>query len=157
MLSFPRHKDSPWPRRSMRKISQESFSVVCSTNSAHLEILLATPCSRTITGRGCLGERHRQYLILSPPATGKLCDTSLPDDFVINLECSPLVNESRRSSEKGSLLTAHGSYAILAGLSMRADTGLLRPINPPGPNDDEQFFLRPLQASGCWHRPSLQG
>gem|GEM_PF-2876778 len=100
MLSFPRHKDSPWPRRSMRKISQVSFNVVCSTNSDHLEILLATPCSRTITGRGCLGARHRQYLTLSPPATGKLCDTSIPDKFVTNLECSPLVNESRTSSEK---------------------------------------------------------
>jgi len=90
--------------------------VVCSTNSDHLEILLAMPCRRTITGRGCLGERHRQYLILSPPATGKLCDSSLPDDFVINLECSPLMDESRTSSEKGSLSTAHGSYAILSGL-----------------------------------------
>ena len=86
----------------------------------------------TLIRMTALGERHRQYLILSPSVTGKLCDTSLPDDFVINLECSPLVDESRTSSEKGSLSTAHGSYAILLGLSMLATTiltqgGLLRP------------------------------
>ncbi len=40
----------------------------------------------------------------------------------------------------------------LIGFVHASDTGLLRPVNSPGPNPAEQFYLRPLPAPGCWRR-----
>ncbi len=37
----------------------------------------------------------------------------------------------------------------LIGFVHASDTGLLRPVNSPGPNPAEQFYLRPLPAPGC--------
>ncbi len=40
----------------------------------------------------------------------------------------------------------------LIGFVHASDTGLLRPVNSPGPNPAEQFYPRPLPAPGCGHR-----
>ncbi len=40
----------------------------------------------------------------------------------------------------------------LIGFVHASDTGLLRPVNSPGPNPAEQFYLRPLPAAGCGRR-----